>query len=355
MSATTTLREKLTAPTCAVGFFAFLLLMGCASMKTGLSGSEVIDKIANNECAASQLQETPLLVGLWRNGEVSYVHYPDSLSSRLKPTTDVQLGGLTASFLVPRLTEELHAANLTLDSTAIVVRSPTGSPIRNITFAQLILHVSDLPSYDPGPDGSTLDHLLALNSLLSKQDQALVRGRYRFDHWNYTLAAEALSSRVGLKDDFRHPQLAYSDALPDSILQNLAASSAKVTAPRERQRPDLFALSTAGVASAEQLVRLVDSLSNTDLAQLPSSPTLPNRKNTAAVPGWYRIVLRDGRPFYLNSGMTRRYGAAVAYFPDTKTGVVAVAADSKRLDCLAVDILRNFNNDWKDTGHGQEE
>ncbi len=333
-----------------LGVFALLglvlLFSACAKTRYGLSDVEVVRRVASNECVMSDLKDAPLLLGLWDNGVVRYIQYPDSTYG-LTPATPVQIGSLTASFLVPRMLQRIESLGLTLDSAAIEVRNDSGDYLRTITYKQLLLHSSDLPIYEPGPEGEALDHLLAINYLLANQDQQKVQGKYRFDHWNYTLAAEALSSRAGGLQDLRPKQLAYTDQLPDSVRSALAATRARVVAPHERQRPDLFALSTAGVASVDDLLQLVDSLSRADLEAMPVSHTVPDREQTRVIPGWYQLGLQRGTHVYVNSGITRRYGAAVAYYPHTQTAVVAVCADSKRLDCLVVDILRNLNTNWQ--------
>ena len=330
---------------CALG----IVLVACAGTREGLSGPEVIDLIVRNECAAAQLRGTPMLVALVEPGDTTYIRYPRGLdAAMLDATTPVQLGAVTASFFVPSFLEQLYAAKLTLDSVAIPVRSADGRPMREITFADLLLHRSDLPVVSLAAELSPLDQLLAVDRLLREQDPTELRGRYRYDHWNYTLAREALRTRLQGMLPLRAPALAYNDRLPDSTRAALGTTVARAAdAPRERQHPELFAASTAGVASTYELIALLDSLSRADLANLPEAPTLPDRPNMTVVPGWHKLALADGRAAWLSTGRTRRHAAAVAYFPATQTGVTVVALDSKPLDCLALDILRNLNRDWK--------
>ena len=330
-------------------------LAACGVPRARLSVPELVGKIARNECAGAGLARTPLLVALWTPTDTTYANYPapeDRAAAGdspppLTPATPVQIGALTTSFLVPRLLGELAALGLTLDSVAIPVRRADGTPLRDITFGQLLRHRADLPVYEPPPTGTALDHLLTVDRLLREQDPSEVRGRYRFDHWNYTLAAEAIRTRKSGLPVARPRELAYNDRMPDSLRDALAVSRARAVAPQENQHPELFALSTAGVASTERLIALLHALDAERDTEAPSAPTTADRPNTRIGMGWFVVRLRDGRDVYLNSGQTRRHGAAVAYFPSTRTGVVVTAADSKRLDCLAMDILRNFNNDWR--------
>jgi len=323
-----------------------VVLSSCGTTKQGLTGTEVINQIIGNECAGSRLDGTNMLVTLWSPGDTSYINYPASVATDLKPETPVQIGGLTSSFLIPVMLDQLQRLNLTLDSTAIPVYHKNGTLRRSITFSQLLLHHSDLPVYSPNSEGDALQHLLVVDDLLAKQPEKDITGTYRFTHWNYTLAAEAIRSRQSGLPQLR-PTLAYSDRLPDSTRSALARSQARLIAPKENQHPELFALSTAGIASTHQLISLLDSLSLVDLDALPEAPTHKDRPNTYVVPGWHKMYLKNGEHVYLNGGRTRRHSASVVYYPYTQTGVIAVATDSKQLDCLVMDILRNFNDNWK--------
>lgn len=326
--------------------FLCLTLSGCAITKRGMSGAQVINQIIGNECAGSRLDGTNMLVTLWSPADTSFIQYPANVETGLTPETPVQIGGLTTSFLVPVLLAQIESLGLTLDSTAIPVYTRFGKHVRNITFGQLLTHHSNLPVYSPGNSGDALDHLLVIDDLLAKQNQEEITGKYRFTHWNYTLAAEALRSRKAGLEDLR-PTLAYSDRIPDSTKTLLATSQARAIAPKENQHSDLFALSTAGIASTLQLISLLDSLHLSDVDQHLGLPTFKDRPNTEVIPGWYKINLKNGQHVYLNGGRTRRHSASVVYYPYTETGVIAVATDSKQLDCLVMDILRNLNENWK--------
>jgi len=323
-----------------------ICLSGCASTKRGLSGAQVINQIIGNECAGSRLDGTTLLVTLWTPDKKSHIYYPEDAEIELRPETDVQIGGLTSSFFVPKVLVQLEQLGLSLDSTAIAVQSKAGHLMRNITYGQLLMHHSDLPVYAPRNEGEALSHLLILNDLLVRQAPNELTGKFRFTHWNYTLAAEAIRSAYKGKPDLR-ARLAYSDRLPDSVKINLAETQARIQAPIKNQHPALFALSTAGIASTNDLVGLLDSLNRSTVADLPEQPTFTSRPRTKVIPGWYKIYLKNGQHVYLNGGRTRRHSASVVYYPYTQTGVIAVATDSKQLDCLVLDILRNYNDNWK--------
>jgi len=308
----------------------------------------VIERITENECAGAQLKETPMLIGMWSPGDTTWVEYPGPGRSQLQPTTAVQIGSLTTSYLVPQLLAELEDAGLSLESVAIPVVDDEGQTIREITYRQLLLHHSDLPSYAAKADESELDQLLGMNRALVNQDPASIKHRYKFDHWNYVLASTALRSTSAMRNDLRPNELAFTDKLSDSLRQALlTTTTARALVPQERTASTLFAASTAGVASAMQLISLLDSLSNESFDQLVTAPTHADRPNTLVAPGWHIIKLKNGEQTFINSGKTRFFGSAVVYYPLTKTGVVIVAADSKRLDCLAMDILRNLNNNWR--------
>lgn len=328
-----------------IGVFC-LLFSGCATTKRGMSGAEVINQITSNECVSSRLAETNMLITLWSPTKTTFIHYPEDSDSNLDATTPVQIGGLTASFVVPVMLNQLYSLGLTLDSTAIPVYSTNATLRRNITFGQLLLHHSDLPIYTPNGKGDALEHLLMIDDLLAKQPEKEITGKYHFTHWNYTLAAEAIRARQKGLPQLR-PPLAYSDRIPDSTRAALATTQARLETPRENQHPELFALSTAAIANTNDLVALLDSMDTANLDALDELPSMKESPNTMVVPGWFKIYLKNGQPVYLNGGRTRRHGASVVYYPYTQTGVIAIATDSKQLDCLVLDILRNLNQNWK--------
>ncbi|MFK8055534.1 MAG: hypothetical protein AB8F78_05385 [Saprospiraceae bacterium] len=323
-----------------------LVLSSCSSTKRGLSSTEVINQIIGNECASSRLDDTHMLVTLWSPKDTTFINYPAETKTGLSPETPVQIGGLTSSFLVPVMLNKLYSLGLSLDSTAIPVYTRAGRHVRNISFGQLLTHHSNLPVYSPSNDGDALNHLLVLDDLLGKQPKEEITNEYRFTHWNYTLAAEAIRAKQNGIPELR-PTLAYSDRLPDSVRTALAVTQARVRAPRENQHPDLFALSTAGIASTHELIALLDSLHTSEVGSLQALNTFKDRPNTKVIPGWYKISLKNGQHVYLNGGRTRRHSASMVYYPYTETGVIAVATDSKQLDCLVMDILRNLNENWK--------
>lgn len=326
-------------------------LAACGRTLHDLSYAQVVERIATNECAGAGLAATPMLIALWSPGDTTWIDYPDATAARLTPDDPVQLGALTTAYLVPELLQRIGAAGLTLDDVAVPVKSERGETVRDITFRQLLLHRSDLPFVEPAVGASELDQLLAMNRALVAQSPTEVKERYRFDHWNYALADAALSGRGGDAPAARRPRdIAYTDALPDSTRRTLLAlTTTRDRTPRERKPSTLFAPSTAGVASAHQLLELLGRLSRENLEALPSAPTLPDRPRTSIVPGWHRITLKNDEVVYINAGFTRFFGAAVAYYPYTQTGVVITATEGKRLDCLAMDILRNLNQNWRRT------
>lgn len=328
-----------------IGVFC-LLATSCARTRTGMSGAQVVNQITSNECAGSRLAETNMLITLWTPDNTSFIHFPEGSDAGLDVETPVQIGGLTTSFVVPMMLTQLYSMGLSLDSTAIPVYAKDGSLRRNITFGQLLMHHSDLPIYTPGGQGSALKHLLVIDDLLAKQPEKELKGKYHYTHWNYTLAAEAIRARQRGLPQLR-PPLAYSDRIPDSTRAALATTQAQLQAPKENQHPELFALSTAAIATTNDLIALLDSMSTADLDALPEQESLKSTPNTKVVPGWFKLYLKNGQHVYLNGGRTRRHSASVVYYPYTQTGVIAIATDSKSLDCLVLDILRNYNKNWK--------
>ncbi len=288
-----------------------------------------------------------MMVVFWTPDTLRYIAYPPGNPDGLDSNTLFQLGSLTTSFLVPQLVEGLTRQGLTIDSTALVAGRATGRPW-DITFRDLLLHHSGIETFDD----NTAEVEDQLSQKLSKLDQQPDPGADRafvFDHWNYTLARMALASRMRGErlPEFRDANLSYVDRADSSVRRQLAPSEAAPTPPAPRQATELFVASTGGMATAERLARYVRGWSPSRLDSLAFGPTSGSRPSTEITLGWYRNRLKNGEYVYTNAGRTRKHGSAVAFYPATQTGVVVLASDSKAVDCLALDLLRNLNDDWR--------
>ena len=323
--------------------FCAAVLGACA--RKGVSYPQLINLVASNECPQARLTDTRMLVAFVTAGATRYVHYPSGEDAVLDSTTLFQLGTLTTAYLVPKLASDLDRLGLTLDSVAMTAGELVGQPWE-LTFGDLLLHHTGLPVFEAAPDADVIaqveDKLTRIGRTPPPQERD-----FQFDHWNYTLVRMALAKRLpDTRGDLRSDGLDYVDRADTTVRLRLAPSEAAPRGDaRPRQATELFVASTGAMASAEQLVRLVQEAKGLPLEGLTAKPT--TRPGTEITLGWYRSALSNGHHVYTNAGRTRHHGAAVAFYPHTQTGVVVLAADSKPVDCLALDLLRNVNDNWK--------
>ena len=319
------------------------LLSGCA--RKGVSYPHLISLVAQNECPQARLGSTDMLVAFITPDGTRYVSYPGGETVVLDSSTLFQLGSLTTAYLVPSLLEDIARAGLTLDSVALTGGALIGEPW-DITYADLLLHHTGLPIYDAAVGGEVVAQIEEKLTRIGRAPPPTER-EFHFDHWHYTLARMSLAKRLPeTRGDLRSDGLAYVDRADTSVRQRLAPSEAeRPPSNAPKQATELFIASTGAMASAEQLVQLVNAAREVTLERLPAKPT--TRTGTDVTLGWYKSPLRNGHSVYTNAGRTRRHGAAVAFYPYTQTGVVVLATDSKPVDCLALDLLRNVNDNWK--------
>ena len=327
-----------------LGFFILALTLG-ACVRKGLTYPQLIGLVAGNECPQARLADTRMLVAFIGPDTTRYVDYPSGDAAVLDSATLFQLGTLTTAYLVPKLTADIERVGLTLDSVALTAGELIGRPW-SLTYGDLLLHHTGLPVFEAAPDEDVRAQVEEKLTRIGRTPPPKERP-FQFDHWNYTLVRMALSERLpDTRGDLRSDGLEYVDRADTSVRQRLAPSEAR---PRDeagpRQATELFVASTGAMATAEQLVRLVLDVQHAPLERLPAKPT--TRAGTDISLGWYRSGLSNGEYVYSNAGRTRRHGAAVAFYPHTQTGVVVLAADSKPVDCLALDLLRNVNDNWK--------
>lgn len=324
--------------------FVFLAVALSSCARRGISYPELINLVANNECPRAELGATEMLVAFVTRDTTRFVRYPPQSTQDLDSSTLFQLGSLTTAFLVPELVDDMATLGLTLDSVALYGGGLVGPPW-SITYGDLLLHHTGLAPYDGLGSGNARSTIESKYEHIARTPKPTSR-EFRFDHWNYTLARVALSKRLPAdRGDLRSRAVIYVDRADTTVRQRLAPSEAERPVSPPRQPTELFVASTGGMASAAELVSLVGSLSRDALRGLPAKPT--TREGTEVTLGWYRSALKNGNYVYTNAGRTRRHGAAVAFYPATGTGVIVLAADSKPVDCLALDLLRNVNDDWK--------
>ncbi len=320
-------------------------LLGCTRQSIGYV--ELINLVAKNECASSDATGAQMLIIIREGDSTRYIKYPDEHSGRLTDSSLVQFGSLTTSFFVPAFLQELERRGLGLDSIALIAGSAVSQRGRAITFGDLLLHHSGLPPYRALGETPVPEQMSQMLEALQEQLPGAADTSFHFDHWNYTLAMWSLNQRQGARSDaFRTPALRYVDRADSMLVAQLAPSEAP-SPPLARQATELFVLSTGGVGDAHTLVKMLDSLSTVDWASLPAKPTTPTRPAVSITLGWYKQEVAGHQYVLTNAGRTRRHGAAIAYNPFTDTGVAVLIGDSKPADCLALDILRNINRDWK--------
>lgn len=330
----------------------FLATLASACAGAGrVSHARLLDLLVGNDCAASGLEAAPLLVGIWRPGDTSWSTRAGGSTPAPAPGDAVQLGALTAAFLAEVVVDSLARSPAGLATVALT--GPAGAPATEVTFADLLLHRSGIPAYDPGPPYPPDD--VVVERLVGGLDGT--GETYRFDLYNYGLAYRALAGGLAGGTLPRPHRLAYSDRADAAVVGSLAPTATPLTQgdgdEEPARRSELLAVASGGIGTAYDLLALAIRLDAADRPSWPAQDVERAPRTTQAVPGWHRIQVRRGHWAYLAAGQTRRYGAAVAYFPGRRTAVVAVAGAGRRLDCLAFAALRNATDDWRAVPGGE--
>ena len=332
---------------CLVALAVALALASCYRQR--ISYETLVNLVAKNECARAEAVTAPMLVVVRDGDSTRYIRYPDARRGWLTDTSLVQFGTLTTSFFVPAFVAELGRRGLGLDSVALVAGTRAVAGGRPISYGDLLFHRAGLPPYRASAETPAAQQLDDMIGALQRQAPTAADTDFHFDHWHYALAVWSLEQRGGGAGDdgYRSQPLRYVDRADSTLVAALAPSEAPSSPQRTRQATELFVLSTGGVGDAHTLSRLMDSMATVDWARLPAKPTTDSRPHVSITLGFYRQQVSSGQYVLTNAGRTRRHGAAIAYNPFTDTGVAVLIADSKPADCLALDILRNINHDWK--------
>ena len=329
--------------------FVAFLSASCAGAGR-VSPDRLLELLVAKDCSASELSAAPLLLGIWRPGDTTWIARPGSATPAPGPEDAVQVGALTTAFLAEVILDSLASAPPGLSTVAL--QGASRDPAIAVTFADLLLHRSGVPAYDPGPpyptDGVVVERLVA----------GIEEGEktYRYDLYNYGLAFRALAGVLAGGLPPRPRRLNYSDRIDSAVVRKLARTSTPLRAGADDEPPrrsDLLAVASGGIATARDLLALAIRLDSADRSSWPHEAVERAPRPTEAVPGWHRIRVSKEHWAYLAAGQTRRYGAAVAYFPGGRTAVVTVAGAGRRLDCLAFAALRNATDGWRAAPGGE--
>ncbi len=313
---------------------------GCSLGRRTVSNTELVSVVVRKDCARAGLRRSNLLVGWFDGADTNYVRYPDEASNPLDSSSLVQIGSATTAFYVPRFLAALDEAGMDSDSPALACTD------FEITYERLLLHHAGLPVSGPWLERDIFgDFDLAQEAFcgsIREEDTA----SYRFSHWNYAVARLALEHDLGrsLAQELVTVPLSY--ALADSTRGDMPISASE-DRPAGKGPVALFGPSTAGIASAEQLLRLASPQTAELLTGYPSAPTLRQRPGVRVTYGWHSLRKPGGLRVFLATGTTRYYSATLAYSPLTATGAVVVSNSGVPVDCVALDILRNLNQNWR--------
>lgn len=328
--------------------FSTISLASCVRKKMNLSPYQLTEIILDHDCPLTTIGSSNLHITHWSLDTVYSYNYPNNNQNILTDTTLIQLGGTTTAFLAASIQNELKHKNLQLDETALTVPCNTGKS-KNITFKELLLHTSGIPFYSPDENLKPIEAMLNYDSLLTKGCNEIKKGKYQYNLWNYRLLLEVLKSKSKNTNDLRNNSILYIDQIDEKVKAKMAKTSANNT--QNVKKPthirDLFSSITGGVSTPLKLKSLLDSLSKEDLSQLPFVATQIGQSEIEAVPGWHRLPLKNDEFVYITNGKTHYFSSAVAYYPYTKTGVIVTANNMESLSCIAVNLLRNINNNWK--------
>ena len=336
--------SKLNLATVGLGLLCFWA-SGCSSSRK-MTAPQMVRHIVRFACGQPELRRTPLRVVSWR-GDDTLRYNVNAGGVELTDDTPFLLGALTTAFVADRTLNLLDSLNVSPGEVALRVPRPNGTSA-SITYESLLLHTSGLPVYKLNDELDAAAHLAAFAKTLQTEPWGEV-GRYKFDYWNYVLLEQALRQNGLSGGPLTDRRLSYTPSLDSASKRLLVETPPPASsAAGKRQYPELFARSSGGVASMRTLEALLERRIRAGWTDLPSA-TVDEKSELSVVPGWLRLEVRQGRTVYLALGRTRMHGVVVAYHPLTNSGAIITAAAPYALDCLALDILRNLNDDWKAT------
>lgn len=284
-----------------------------------------------------------------------------SKTNSLKPdaSTFFEIGSLTQTFTATNLHFLVRQGILSYDSTINTYlkpeqRFPAGD---KITLLNLVTHTSGLPKL-PDDWGTLEDNKEqpfanytegALFNFLKNHDTTeWKQGQYLFSNLNFVLAGLILNNKN--TDELWWQPFVDKSMVSFAQGYNLAGQAVPIW-----DVADIFEPAVGGCSNMNQLLGFVqwqlnvDSLDRKLLLEETQKAIFPTKinKNTFIGKGWHVFKERKSFPICIASGATGGHSVAIAFMPQTKTGVVILCNSRAIQGVLAIAILKVLNNNWK--------
>jgi serine-type D-Ala-D-Ala carboxypeptidase/endopeptidase len=343
--------------------FCFLIVLFSKSYaQDGVFLKHQIGRAVKYENRYDSTKTTGLIIGcIDHNSLWTFPFGQISKTDKAQPNagTFFEIGSLTQTFTATNLHFLVRQGILNYDSTVNIYlkpeqRFPAGD---KITLLNLITHTSGLPKlpddwgtisdnkeqpYAYYTEGAFLDFLKKDDSLDWKQ------GEYLFSNLNYALAGMILENNN--KDELWWQPFVDKSTVTFAQGYNLAGQMASIW-----EVADVFEPAIGGCSNMNQLLGFVqwqlniDSLDQKQLLEETQKAIFPTRinKNTFIGKGWHVYKERKSYPICIASGATGGHSVAIAFMPQTKTGVVILSNSRAIQGSLAISILKILNNNWK--------
>lgn len=284
-----------------------------------------------------------------------------SKENNLKPdaATFFEIGSLTQTFTAANIHFLVRQGILNYDSTVNIYlkpeqRFPAGD---KITLLNLLTHTSGLPKLtdDWGAFEEDKQQPFAyytegafFNFLKNHDTTEWKQGQYLFSNLNFALAGRILENK-NTDELWWQPFVDKSDIV-FAQGYNLAGQAVPIW-----DVADIFESAVGGCSNMNQLLGFVqwqlnvDSLDRKQLLEETQKAIFPTKinKNTFMGKGWHVFKERNSFPICIASGATGGHSVAIAFMPQTKTGVVILSNSRAIQGVLAITILKVLNNNWK--------
>ena len=325
-----------------------------------------IDRAIAYENRYDSLKATGLIIGCIDHDSTwtfTSGHIPQINSEHLVPKTDAgtyfEIGSLTQTFTAANIHFLVRQGILSYDSTVNTYLKPDQCfPAGDkITLLNLITHTSGLPklpddwgAYETDKaqpfahytEGGFFDFLKNHDTI------GWQSGKYLFSNLNFVLAGCILKNKN--RDELWWQPFADKSSVTIAQGYNLAGQAVPIW-----DIADVFVPAIGGCTNLNQVLGFVqwqlnvDSLDQKKMLEETQQAIFPTKisKNTFIGKGWHVYKEKKSFPICIASGATGGHSVAIAFMPQTKTGVVIFSNNRAIQGVLAMAILKVLNNNWK--------
>lgn len=343
-------------------FWFLISLFSNTYAQNGAFLKSQIERAIKYENRYDSTQTTGLIIGCIDHDSswiFPFGHISKTNSQKPDASTFFEIGSLTQTFTAANLHFLVRQGILSYDSTVNTYLKPEQQfPAGDkITLLNLVTHTSGLPKL-PDDWGALEENKEqpfanytegALFNFLKKHDTTeWKQGQYLFSNLNFVLAGLVLNNKN--TDELWWQPFVDKPTVSFTQGYNLAGQAVPIWTVA-----DIFEPAVGGCSNMNQLLGFVqwqlnvDSLDRKQLLEETQKAIFPTKinKNTFIGKGWHVFKERKSFPICIASGATGGHSVAIAFMPQTKTGVVVLSNSRAIQGVLAIAILKVLNNNWK--------